>query len=182
MEITDRELTLLNFYRASELEGGLVLGRLVQHVRDPQLMMRLTVHSAEEIMHAQLWTETIFAIGGRPRPTPDTYQSRYAMALGAPASLLEVLALTQVFERGVYRHFVMHLRRPETHPIVKATLRRMLDDERGHLSWVRKWLDAQTGARRAAVPKLIRRYRAVDARIRTQLMSDYEWEDLACAS
>src|SRR6476619_664727 len=116
MQITDRELTLLNFYRASELHGGLVLGRLVQHVRDPELILRLTAHSAEEVLHAQLWTETIVAVGGRPRPTMDTYQARYAAAIGAPTSLLEVLALTQVFERGVYRHFVMHLHRPRTHP------------------------------------------------------------------
>jgi len=47
LEITERELTLLSFYRASELYGGLVLGRLVQHVRDPELIMRLTTHSAE---------------------------------------------------------------------------------------------------------------------------------------
>jgi hypothetical protein len=58
----------------------------------------------------------------------------------------------------------------------------MLADERGHVTWVREWLDAQTGARRAAVPVLTRRYGAVDAEIRRQLMSDYEWEELACAS
>src|SRR5690348_13610407 len=123
MEITNRELTLLNFYRASELQGGLILGRLVEHVRDPDLILRLTEHSSEEIMHAQLWTKTIIAVGGRPRPTSDTYQSRYAAAIGTPSSLVEVLALTQVFERGVYRHFVRHLRRPGTHPLVQATLR-----------------------------------------------------------
>lgn len=182
MKITDRELTLLNFYRASELHGGLVLGRLVQHVRDPQLIMRLTEHSAEEIMHALLWTQAILAVGGQPRPTSDTYQARYAAALGAPTSLLEVLTLTQVFERGVYRHFVTHLRRPGTHPIVQATLRRMLADERGHLSWVKEWLDGQTGARRAAVPVLMKRYEDIDDEIRKQLMSDYEWVELACAS
>ncbi|HEY2378218.1 MAG TPA: ferritin-like domain-containing protein [Gemmatimonadaceae bacterium] len=182
MQITNRELTLLNFYRASELHGGLVLGRLVQHVREPELILRLTAHSAEEILHAQLWTETIVAVGGQPSATSDTYQSRYAAALGAPTSLLEVMALTQVFERGVYRHFVMHLRRTGTHPRVRATLRRMLADERGHLSWVKEWLDAQAGSRRAAVPALMRRYTVVDAAIRRQLMSDYEWRELACAS
>src|SRR4051812_997642 len=119
MQISDRELTLLNFYRASELAGGLALGRLVEHVRDPELILRLTEHSAEEVMHAQLWTETIVAVGGRPRPTSDTYQSRYATVIGTPTSLLEVLALTQVFERSVYRHFVCHLRRPGTHPCVQ---------------------------------------------------------------
>jgi bacterioferritin (cytochrome b1) len=177
LEITERELTLLNFYRASELHGGLVLGRLVQHVRDPELILRLTAHSAEEVLHAQLWTETIVAVGGRP-----TYQARYAAAIGAPTSLLEVLALTQVFERGVYRHFVMHLHRPRTHPRVQATLRRMLADERGHLSWVKEWLARRTGAQRAAVPLLMRRYSAVDAEIRKQLLCDYEWPELACAS
>ena len=181
-EITDREVTLLNFYRASELQGGLVLGRLVQHARDPELIMRLTAHSAEEVLHAQLWTETILAVGGRPRPTSDTYQARYAAAIGTPSSLLEVLALTQVFERGVYRHFVMHLRRPHTHPRVQTTLRRMLADERGHLSWVKEWLDRQTAARGAVVPALLERYGAVDAEIRKQLLEDYEWPVLACAS
>jgi demethoxyubiquinone hydroxylase (CLK1/Coq7/Cat5 family) len=182
MEIAERELTLLNFYRASELQGGLILGRLVEHVRDPELILRLTEHSAEEVMHAQLWTEMIVAVGGRPRPTSDTYQSRYAAAIGAPTSLVEVLALTQVFERGVYRHFVRHLRRPGTHPYVQATLRRMLDDERGHLSWVQDWLARQTGSRRSAIPALMRRYTDVDARIHAQLLHDYEWDDLACAS
>ena len=182
MQITDRELTLLNFYRASELHGGLVLGRLVQHVCDPDLIARLTAHSAEEVMHAQLWTETIVDVGGKPSPTSDTYQSRYAAAIGAPTSLLEVLALTQVFERGVYRHFVLHLRRRGTHPRVQATLRRMLADERGHLSWVKEWLDRQTGARRDAIPMLMHRYSMVDAEIRKQLLDDYEWEELACAS
>lgn len=182
MEITERELALLNFYRASELHGGLALGRLVPHVRDPELILRLTMHSAEEVLHAQLWTETILDVGGRPSPTSDTYQSRYAAVMGPPTSLLEVLALTQVFERAVYRHFTLHLRRPGTHSRVSATLQRMLDDERGHLSWVKNWLDRQTGARRAAVPLLLRRYRAIDAAIHEQLLQDYHWRELACAS
>jgi bacterioferritin (cytochrome b1) len=182
MEISPRELALLNFYRASELHGGLVLGRLVEHVRDPELILRLTAHSAEEVLHAQLWTETIVAVGGRPRPSSDTYQARYAAAIGVPTSIVEVLTLTQVFERSVYRHFVAHLRRPATHPRVQATLRRMLDDERGHLSWVKEWLDRQTGARRLAVPVLMQRYAAIDAAIHAQLMRDYHWRELACAS
>ncbi|MGH7619815.1 MAG: ferritin-like domain-containing protein [Gemmatimonadaceae bacterium] len=182
MNISERELAVLNFYRASELQGGLMLGRLVEHVRDADLIARLTEHSAEEVMHAQLWTETMVAVGGRPWPTSDTYQSRYAGAIGAPTSIVEVLALTQVFERGVYRHFVRHLRRQDTHRFVQATLRRMLDDERGHLSWVQEWLSRQTGARAAAIPGLIRRYTDVDATIRAQLLADYEWEELACAS
>ena len=180
MEISERELAMLNFYRASELQGGLALGRLVEHVRDPELITKLTEHSAEEVMHAQLWTETILAVGGRPHPTSDTYQARYAAVIGTPTSLLEVLALTQVFERGVYRHFTRHLRQPGTHRRVQATLRRMLDEERGHLSWVLEWLERHP--RRETINVLMRRYREIDATIYAQLLVEYEWEALACAS
>ena len=125
MPVTPSEIALLNFYRASELHGGLILGQIVRRTRDPQLILSLTRHSAEEVMHALLWTETIIAIGGRPAPVRDTYQTRYAEAVGTPLTLLEVLALTQIFERRVYRHFTLHLRVPGVHPMVAATLQRM---------------------------------------------------------
>ena len=127
MEITPRELGFLNFYRASELHGGLLLGQVARRVRDSALVLDLTRHSAEEVAHAQLWTETIIGVGGRVSVVRETYQARYARIVGAPMTLLDVLALTQVFERRVYRHFTEHLRRPGTHPLVAATLRRMLD-------------------------------------------------------
>jgi bacterioferritin (cytochrome b1) len=179
MDITQTELELLNFYRASELHGGLILGQLVQHVRDPHLILRLTRHSAEEIIHAQLWTETIFAVGGQPWPTRDTYQARYATVIGPPSTMLEVLALTQVFERGVYRHFMLHARRPGTHPAVCATLRRMLHDERDHLSWVKHWLDDQAKTRQELVSRLMRRYAAVDVTVRNKVLREYHWQAAA---
>lgn len=179
MEITQQEHALLNFYRASELYGGLILGQLVRHVRDPELILRLTQHSAEEVFHAQLWTETIVAVGGQPAPTKDTVQARYAVEIGAPSTLLEVLALTQVFERGVYRHFTAHLRRPGTHPRVRQTLRKMLDDERGHLSWVKAWLDRESARRGATIAALMRRYVAVDAAVRDAVLRDYGWREAA---
>lgn len=179
MQITQMELDLLNFYRASELHGGLILGQLVRHVRDPELILKLTRHSAEEVMHAQLWTETIFAVGGRPRPTSDTYQSRYAKVIGPPSTMLEVLALTQVFERGVYRHFLAHARRPDTHPVVRTTLRRMLEEERDHLSWVKRWLDEQARTKRDLVATLMRRYAAVDVTVRNRVLQEYHWQAAA---
>ena len=66
MTTSNSEIALLNFYRASELHGGLILGQMVRRTRDPELILNLTRHSAEEVMHAQLWTETIVAVGGRP--------------------------------------------------------------------------------------------------------------------
>jgi demethoxyubiquinone hydroxylase (CLK1/Coq7/Cat5 family) len=175
MDISPHELALLNFYRASELHGGLILGQLVRRARDPQLVLALTRHSAEEVVHAQLWTETILAVGGRPSPVRETYQARYAASVGTPVGMLEVLALTQVFERRVYRHFTAHLRRPGTHPAVRATLRRMLDEERGHLSWVKGWLDAQARTRGTVVADTLRRYREVDDLVYGRLAEELGW-------
>lgn len=173
MTIINSEIALLNFYRASELHGGLILGQMVRRTRDPRLILNLTRHSAEELMHAQLWTETIIAIGGRPAPVRDTYQTRYVEAVGTPITMLEVLALTQIFERRVYRHFTLHLRVPGIHPAVAATLRRMIEEERGHLSWVKAWLDEQAKEGGHEVRDVMRRYALADQRVYDALSSEY---------
>ena len=172
-EITELEQSRLNFYRASELHGGLVLGQLVRRVRDPQLMAELTRHSAEEVVHAQLWTETIIAVGGTPRPVRCTYQTYYARAIGAPSSVLQVLALTQVFERRVYRHFLDHARIAGTHPTVRATLERMCEEEKHHLSWVKHWLDRESERTPERVASIMAQYTAVDEAIYGQLTIDF---------
>jgi demethoxyubiquinone hydroxylase (CLK1/Coq7/Cat5 family) len=175
MTPSNDEVALLNFYRASELHGGLILGQMVRRTRDPELILNLTRHSAEEVMHAQLWTETIIAIGGRPAPVRESYQMRYAEEVGTPISMLEILALTQVFERRVYRHFTLHLRQPGLHPALSATLGRMLDEERGHLSWVKKWLDRQASVRPSEVRDVMRRYAEADERVYAAISAEYGW-------
>jgi hypothetical protein len=175
MTPTANEIALLNFYRASELHGGLILGQMVRRTRDPDLILNLTRHSAEEVMHAQLWTETILAIGGKPAPVRETYQMRYAEEVGTPISMLEILALTQVFERRVYRHFTLHLRQPGVQPAVAATLRRMLDEERGHLTWVKHWLDKQSAVRPVEVREVMRKYAEVDERVYSAISIEYGW-------
>jgi hypothetical protein len=169
-----RELDLLNFYRASELHGGLILAQVARRVRDPHLVLALTRHAAEEVVHAQCWTETMIALAGVPRPVRDTYQARYARALHAPVSLFHVLALTQVFERRVFRHFTLHLRRPGTHPAICATLRRLLDEERDHLSWVKSWLEEQEKVRgRELVFRTMREFAEADETIYAELCDEY---------
>jgi demethoxyubiquinone hydroxylase (CLK1/Coq7/Cat5 family) len=173
MDIDPRELGWLNFYRASELHGGLVLGQLALRVREPRLIDELTRHSAEEVVHARLWTDTILAVGGTPRPVRRTYQARYAELLGGVRSLFQVLALTQVFERRVYRHFTAHERRPGTHPAVRATLARMLEEEKGHLSWVRDWLEEQEARRPGVVQRTLAGYAAVDRQVYDAVVAEY---------
>jgi hypothetical protein len=55
-----RALTwLLNWYRQSELEGALLLGRMVRHAQDPRVIAELTRHAADEARHGWLWQKTI---------------------------------------------------------------------------------------------------------------------------
>lgn len=170
MEIDENELWLLSYYRASELAGALVMGRLAAQTDDDELRVRLTEHCAEEANHAWLWTRTILEVGGTPRRVAETYQTRYLAEIGPPVTTLEVLALTQVFERRVMRHFRDHLRRPGTHPAVARTLRRMIAEEVGHIGWVKERLERcarATGT--AAVVEVQRRYAAVDGKIYAEL-------------
>ncbi|MEO6527478.1 MAG: ferritin-like domain-containing protein [Gemmatimonadaceae bacterium] len=175
MEITPRELGFLNFYRASELHGGLILGQVARRARGSALVLDLTRHSAEEVVHAQLWTETIIAVGGQIRPVRETYQARYARVVGTPLALVEVLALTQVFERRVFRHFTEHLHRANTHPIVRATLARMLEEEKGHLRWVKRWLDEQKRGTGSCVDETLARYTVADGLVYTELTDELGW-------
>jgi bacterioferritin (cytochrome b1) len=173
MSVINSEIALLNFYRASELHGGLILGQMVRRARDPRLILNLTRHSAQDMIHAQLWTETIIAIGGRPAPVRDTYQTRYVQAVGTPRTMLEVLALTQIFEQRAYTHFTQHLRLPGIHRAVATTLRRIIGEERRHLAWVKAWLDEQAERRGQEVRDVLRLYARADQRIYDSLSNEY---------
>lgn len=178
-QVGQQELGLLNFYRASELHGGLILAQVARRARDGNLVLRLLRHAAEEVEHARLWTETIIAVGGRVEPVRRTYQAFYAEAIGCQVGMLEVLALTQVFERRVYRHFLEHRRRAGTHPVVAEALGQMIEEEKSHLSWVKEWLDEQAAIRGAIVTELMARYAAVDDRIYNAVTAELGWRSAA---
>jgi len=166
LEISENDLWILSYYRESELAGGLVMGRLARETDDDDLRVHLTEHCAEEAHHAWLWTETILKVGGTPKRVAETYQTRYYAEIGMPASLLEILTLTQVFERRVIRHFRAHLKWPNVHPAVAETLHRMIEDEVGHISWVKDRLDRYAAERgEAAVAETMRRFTEVDERV-----------------
>lgn len=168
--ISDNDVWLLSYYRESELAGSLVMGRLAQRTDDDLLRANLTEHCAEEARHAWMWSETIRRLGRLPRRVRETYQIRYYQRLGAPRTMLEILALTQVFERRVVRHFRAHLAWPGTHPVIAETLRTMIADEAGHISWVREWLDGYAASHgRAVVDDTLRRYEAADREIYAEL-------------
>ena len=166
MEISENDLWILSYYRESELAGSLVMGRLARETDDDDLRVHLTEHCAEEAMHAWLWTKTILDVGGTPKRVAETYQTRYYAEIGTPTSLLEILALTQVFERRVIKHFRAHLKWPDVHPTVAATLQRMIEDEVGHIGWVKDRLDRYAAEKgEALVAETMRRFTEVDQRV-----------------
>jgi acyl carrier protein len=170
LQITENELWLLSYYRESELAGALLMGRLARETDDDDLRVRLTDHCAEEARHAWAWTETILKVGGTPRRVSETYQSRYHAAVGNPSNLLEVLALTQIFERRVVRHFKAHLSWPGTHPEVKRTLQQLIDEEVGHIRWVKDRLDAHSAIHgELVVNEMLDRFKRVDEQVYGEL-------------
>ena len=168
--ITENELWLLSYYRESELAGALLMGRLARQTDDDELRVRLTEHCAEEARHAWAWTETILKVGGAPLRVSETYQSRYHAAVGNPSSLLEVLALTQIFERRVVRHFKAHRSWPGTHPEVARTLQQLIDEEVGHIRWVKDRLDAHAAMYGDAMVKdMLDRFQQIDQQVYSEL-------------
>jgi rubrerythrin len=163
--IEPEEVWVLSYYRASELAGALLFGRLARRTTDGDLAVYLTEQFSEEAQHAWRWTDTLRRLGHRPIPITETYQSRYTREIGLPTSMPTILALTQVFEERIYRHFSLHARRPGTHPLVRETLLSMLSDESGHLDWLRTKLAEYEAAGRVDLAALTRNYREADERI-----------------
>jgi hypothetical protein len=165
-QISDEELWELSYYRASELAGSLLMGRLAKRARDDELRSRLTWHFAEEARHAWRWTEVIRLLGADPLPVTETYQSNYLSRVGIPRNELEILALTYVFERRVAQHFALHRQLPGLNPVVRETLAAMCGEEGPHLRWIRERLDAEADrVGRERVDDVVRRYETLDREI-----------------
>jgi len=147
MNAVERNLAWkLNWWRQSELEGSLLLGRMAARVPDRELCRLITKHCAEEAEHSRIWTEAITSLDLPHVQIHRSYQSLFMEQTAPPHSLLEVLAFTQVFEKRVHCHFHEELRRPALPEVVRRAYQRMVEDEKGHLSWVAAWLSVQPGA------------------------------------
>jgi hypothetical protein len=79
-----------NWWRQSELEGALLLGRMIGTVQDRDLAARLTRHCAEEAAHSRLWAEVIAELELPHVRIFRSYQSFYLRHSGPPARLLDV--------------------------------------------------------------------------------------------
>jgi len=82
--------------------------RLAKSIRNPAIQHDLTKHFADESQHAWYWSECLADLAPKPMRVADAYQSQYFDAIGAPVNLMEVLAITQVFEKRTINHYSRH--------------------------------------------------------------------------
>jgi len=136
----DDQTWLLSFYRTSEISGSLFFGRLARSMKPGALQHDMSKHFADEAQHAWYWTDCIHRLGREPLRLGTAYQDQYLAATGLPANLMEVLAITQIFERRVINQYANHSRIPGLDPVVRETLRRIMADEAWHIRWVKEAL------------------------------------------
>ena len=102
--IPENDLWLLSFYRLSEINGAQFFGKLAGSLRNEKFRAQMTQHFAEEAQHAWYWTQCIQDLDAQPLQLGRTYQDQYLASIGLPANIMEVLSVTQVFERRVIKH------------------------------------------------------------------------------
>jgi len=174
MTADDNDRWMLSYYRVSEINGALFFGRVARVMRPGYLQSQVTHHFADEAAHASYWTGCMEDLGFYPEKQRTAYQDRYFTALGVPANLMEVLAITLVFEKRVIGHYRRHLAHPDTHPRIRQTIERIMFDERRHLRYVREALD-NMGARYGAevVSRTTERYEEADREVYAAAIAEF---------
>ena len=171
----DAERWLLSFYRASEIDGALFFGRLCKVIRDPRVQFDLTRHFADESQHTRWWTDCMDEMGVKPMKVISSYQDAYLEAGGAPANVMEVLAVTLAFEKRVAGSYAAHTRVAGLAPPIRATLEKIMKDEGWHIQWVSKALqEMESDYGVEAVEAAVKRYADADRDIYQRTLAEHE--------
>lgn len=174
MNLSENDLWLLSYYRSSEINGALFFGRVARTIRTGKLQAEVTHHFADEANHARYWTECVTDLGATPIKLRESYQDQYLQAAGMPANLMEVMAITQVFEKRVIGQYRQHLRVPDLHPRIRQTIEKIMLDERWHIEYVREALtemEGRYGAERIAAT--VDRFTAADQEVYAKTLAEY---------
>lgn len=171
--LTENDLWILSFYRSSEINGALFFGRIARTIRGP-LQLDVTHHFSDEANHASYWSACIDSMGHLPLKLGKSYQDQYLDAIGIPANLMEVMAITQVFEKRVIAQYRQHLRLPSIAPAVQETIEKIMIDERWHVAYVNKALQDMTEQYGAPeVEDTIARFTAADQEIYARTLDEF---------
>ena len=173
--ISKNELWLLSFYRVSEISGALFFGRLARSMRPSSIQADMTKHFSDEAMHAWYWTDCIERLGAKPLKLDVAYQDQYLVAAGMPVNIMEILAITQVFERRVINQYKRHSRTVGTQQAVCQTIARIMQDERWHIQWIRNALqEMEPEYGKDHIEATMQRYMQADLEVYRKTMCEHE--------
>jgi hypothetical protein len=171
--VSENERWLLSYYRSSEINGALFFGRVARTVRGP-LLVDVTHHFTDEANHANYWTKCLDDMGLTPVTQNRAYQDQYLEAVGMPANLMEVMAITQVFEKRVISQYHQHQRFNGTHPLARQTIQKIMVDERWHVKYVRDALrDMANKYGPELIDETLARYAAADEEVYAKTLQEY---------
>ena len=140
MNINENIRWLLSFYRTSEISGALFFGQLARSMKPGIIQHNMTQQFADEAQHSVYWADCLNQLDMQPYKLARSYQDYYLKAAGLPSNLMEVLAITHVFELRVFEQYSHHKKIIAQPKIVLQTLDTIIGEEVWHLKWVRKAL------------------------------------------
>ncbi|MGH3466115.1 MAG: ferritin-like domain-containing protein [Thermocrispum sp.] len=174
MNLSENDRWLLSYYRSSEINGALFFGRVARTLKPGRLQAEVTHHFADEANHARYWTDCMDGLDAAPLKLRGSYQDQYLQTAGMPANLMEIMAITQVFEKRVIGQYHRHLRVPELHPLIRRTIEKIMSDERWHVAYVREALQEMAGTHGAdTVEQTIARYTEADREVYAKTLAEY---------
>lgn len=172
--LSENERWLLSYYRTSEISGAMFFARLAKSVRNPELQRDMTKHFADESQHAWYWSQCLEQLAAKPIRVSDAYQDQYLKAVGLPVNLMEVLAITQVFESRTINHYASHSKRAGVNPLVRDTIAKIMDDEGWHLQWVSESLRSmEPEYGREHVRATLARFTQADEEVYSRTLNEY---------
>jgi bacterioferritin (cytochrome b1) len=166
MKIDENLRWILSFYRTSEISGALFFGELARSLRPSAIQQDMTRHFADEANHARYWTDCLAKLGAEPLKLPTAYQNQYLAAAGMPTNLMEILAITQVFEKRVVAQYTLHSRSPNIPDVVRQTIETIMTDEQWHIQWIRDALkDMELDYGKDNIKDTLRRFTLADREV-----------------
>ena len=135
----------------------------------------MTKHFSDEAVHAWYWTSCIEKLGAQPMKLSEAYQDQYLAAAGMPVNMMEVLAITQIFEKRVINQYMLHSQTPNIHPIEQETFSKIMEDERWHIKWIRdalKQMESEYG--KNLIDTTLKRFWEADQEVYRKTMMEHQ--------
>jgi bacterioferritin (cytochrome b1) len=173
--LDENHLWLLSFYRSSEISGSLFFGRLARSLKPSAIQADMTKHFSDEAQHAWYWTSCMNQLGAEPIKLSAAYQDQYLTAAGAPTNMMEILGITQVFEKRVVNQYARHSRIPGINPIIRETLSKIMLDEKWHIQWINEALQAmEPKYGKDLINQTLKRFYEADAEVYRKTTQEHE--------